>query len=76
MDRFIVDVVQGRAIETEGDDYAEVEVEVICREILKHPRYAVTAPETVDGRRKNWRGADRHTELALARSRNSTRLCI
>jgi hypothetical protein len=28
LDRFIVDVVQGHAIETEGDDYGEVEVEV------------------------------------------------
>jgi integrase len=53
MDRFIVHAIQGHAIETEGDDYGEVEVEVMYREILKHPRYVVSAPETVDRRRKS-----------------------
>jgi hypothetical protein len=30
-----------------------VEVEVMRREIVKHPRYAVVAPETVDRRRSS-----------------------
>ncbi|MBB4398786.1 hypothetical protein [Bradyrhizobium sp. ERR14] len=52
MDRFIVHAIQGRAIETEGDDYGEVEADVMYAEILKHPRYDVTVPETVDRRRR------------------------
>jgi hypothetical protein len=52
MDRFIVHAIQGHAIETEGDDYGEVEVEVMYREILKHPQYNVEAPKSVDRRRK------------------------
>lgn len=59
MDRFIVHAIQGYAIETEGDDYGEVEVEVMHHEIIKHPRYAVVAAVTVDSRRKK-RAAETH----------------
>lgn len=52
MDRFIVHAIQGHAIGTEGDDYGEVEVEVMYREILKHPQYTVAALKSVDRRRK------------------------
>jgi integrase len=55
MDRFIVHAIQGHSIETEGDDYGEVEVEVMYGEILKHPRYTVAALKSVDRRRKTGR---------------------
>ena len=58
MDRFIVHAIQGHAIETEGDDYGEVEVEVMYREILKHPQYTVTALKSVDRRRKTRAASD------------------
>lgn len=52
MDRFIVHAMQGHAITMDGDDYGEVEVDVMYAELIKHPRYEVVAPDTVDRRRK------------------------
>jgi integrase len=52
MDRFIVHVIQGHAIKAVGDDYGEVEPEVMYAEIIKHPRYDVVASGSTDRRRK------------------------
>jgi hypothetical protein len=63
-----VHAIQGHAIETKGDDYGEVEVEVMYREIVKHPRYAVTAPNrsTDDGRKKPPEESDRFRTAELS----------
>jgi hypothetical protein len=44
------DAIQGHAPRTEGEDYGEVEPDVMLAEILKLPQYQVVAAEKRDGR--------------------------
>jgi hypothetical protein len=48
----ILDAIQGHAPRTEGEGYGEVPADVMLPEILKYPRYRITAPSKArDGRR-------------------------
>lgn len=51
MDAEVRDAIQGHAPRTEGEDYGEVPPEVMLHELLKMPRYRVTAADRRDRRR-------------------------
>ena len=52
MDWLILDAIQGHAPRTEDEKYGVVPPDVMHLEILKYPKYIVTAGELRDGRRK------------------------
>jgi integrase len=52
----ILDVIQGHAPRTEGEEYGEVPPDVMLPELVKYPRYKIKAPtEALDRRRRGSR---------------------